>query len=39
MKFSHLVDYNKINIVPKNYAGNEARRLVLDYFLFLKQAL
>ena len=36
MKFVQLIEYCKINIFFKNYEENEARRLVLDLFLFYK---
>ena len=36
MKLGQLIDYNKRNIFL--YAENEARRLVLDLFLFFKYA-
>ena len=35
MKFGQLIEYNKRNIFLKNYAENEARRLVPNLFLFL----
>ena len=38
MKFGQLIEYNKRNIFFKNYAENEARRLVLDLFSFFKKA-
>ena len=38
MKFGHLIEYNKINIFSKNYAENEAGRLVPDLFLFFENA-
>ena len=34
MKLSQLIDYNKRNVFFKNYAGNEAGRLVPDIFYF-----
>ena len=34
MKFGQLIEYNKRNIFFKNYAENEARRLVSDLFIF-----
>ena len=34
MKFAQLIDYDKRNISFKNFAENEARRLVPDLFLF-----
>ena len=34
MKFGQLVKHSKRNIFFKNYAENEARRLVPDFFLF-----
>ena len=33
MKFGQLIEYNKRNIFFKNYAENQARRLVPDLFL------
>ena len=39
IKFHQLIEYPKRNIFFKNYAENEARKLVPDYFLFLKKAL
>ena len=36
MKFGQLIEYNKINTYLKNYAENEAGRLVPDLFLFFK---
>ena len=38
MKFGQLIEYNKRNFSFKNYAENEAGRLVPDLFLFLKKA-
>ena len=38
MKHGQLTEYNKRNIFFKNYAENEARRLVPDLFLFFKYA-
>ena len=38
MKFGQLIEYNEKNIFFKNYAENEARRIVLDLFLFFKKA-
>ena len=38
MKFGQLIEYNKRNIFFKNYAENEASRLVPDLFLFFKKA-
>ena len=37
MKFGQLRKYNR-NILFKDYAENEARRLVRDIFLFFKRA-
>ena len=34
MKLQQLIDYNKRNTFLKNYAENEARRLVPDLFIF-----
>ena len=36
MKFGQLIEYNQINTYLKNYAENEAGRLVPDLFLFFK---
>ena len=38
MKLGQLVDYNKRNICFKNYADNEAEKLIPDLFLFFKYA-
>ena len=38
MKLGQLTQYNKRNIIFKTYVKNEARRLVPDLFLFLKNA-
>ena len=38
MKFGQLIEYNKRNILLKNYAENEAGRLVPDLLLFFKKA-
>ena len=38
MKFGQLIEYNKRNIILQKYAENEAKRLVPDPFLFLKNA-
>ena len=38
MKFCQLIEYNKRNIFLKNYAENEAGRLVPDLFLFFQKA-
>ena len=37
MKFGQRIEYKKRNIFLKNYAENEAGRLVPDLFLFLKK--
>ena len=38
MKFDQFLEYNKRNIfLKKNYAINEARRLVSDFSLFFKK--
>ena len=37
MKLGQLLEYNKKNIFFKNYAKNEAGRLVPDLFLFFKK--
>ena len=35
MEFGQLIQYNKINIFPKNYAeAKEAERLAADHFSF-----
>ena len=34
MEFGQLIEYNKRNFFFKNYAKNEARKLVHDLFLF-----
>ena len=34
MKLGQLIDYNKRNVFFKNYARNEAGRLVPDIFYF-----
>ena len=40
MKYGQVIeDNNKRSIVPKNYAENEAGRLVADRFLCFKKAL
>ena len=39
MKFGQLIEYPKRNIFKKNYAKNEAGKLVPDRFLFFKKAL
>ena len=38
MKFGQSIEYNKRNIFFKNYAENEAGRLVPDLFLFSEKA-
>ena len=38
MKLGQLIEYNKRNIFLKNYAENEAGRLVPDLFLFFEKA-
>ena len=38
MKFGQLIEYNKGNMFLKNYAENEAGRLVLDLFFFFEKA-
>ena len=38
MKFGQLIQYNKRNIFFKNFAENEAGRLVPGLLLFLKKA-
>ena len=38
VKFGQLIEYKKRNIfLKKNYAEKETRRLVPDFFLFLKK--
>ena len=39
MKFGQLIEYNKRIFFFKNYAENEACRLVPEFFLFLKKSL
>ena len=38
MIFGQLIEYHKRNFFFKSYAGNEARKLVPDLFLFFKKA-
>ena len=38
MKFGQLIEYNKRIFFFKNYAENEACRLVPDLFLFYEKA-
>ena len=38
MKLGQLIQYNKRNIFPQNYAENEAGKLVPDLILFFKNA-
>ena len=38
MKLGQLIEYNKRNVFSKNYAKNEARRLVPDLFSCFKKA-
>ena len=38
MRFGQLIEYNKRSILLKNYAENEAGRLVPDLLLFFKKA-
>ena len=38
MKFGQLIEYNKRNIFLKKQAENAAEGLVLDFFLFFKNA-
>ena len=38
MKLGQLIEHSKRNIFFKNFAENEAGRLVLDHFLFFKNA-
>ena len=37
MKFGQLIEHAQRNIFVKNYAENEAGKLVTDRFLFLKK--
>ena len=39
MKFGQLIEYNKKNFFFKNYAENEAAKLVPDHFFLKKKAL
>ena len=39
MRFNQLIEYDKITMFFKNYAENEASRLVSDIFLFFKKTL
>ena len=39
MKFGQLIEYDRRNIFSKNYAENEAGRVVPDLFLFFKKSL
>ena len=39
MKYGHLIEYPKWNVFFKNYADNEAGKLVSDRSLFFKKAL
>ena len=39
MKFHQLIEHPKWNIFLKNYAENEAGKLVQDRFLFFKKVL
>ena len=38
MKLVQLIEYNKRNIILKNYAENETGRIVPDIFIFFKNA-
>ena len=38
MKFGQLIEHSKRNFFFKNYAENEARRLVPDFIVFQKKA-
>ena len=38
MKFGQLVEHNNRNFFFRNYAENEAGRLLADLFLFFKKA-
>ena len=37
MKFGQLIEYDRRNIFSKNYAENEAGRVVPDLLIFLKK--
>ena len=37
MKFDQFIEYNRNIFLKKNYAINEARRLVSDFSLFFKK--
>ena len=39
MKFGQLIEYPKEKFFKKNYAENEAGKLVPEHFLFFKKAL
>ena len=39
MKSGQLIEYPKKNIFKKNYADNEAEKLVSVHFLFFKKAI
>ena len=39
MKFGHLIEHPKRIFLFKNYAENEAGKLVPDHFLLFKKAL
>ena len=39
MKFGQLIEHNKKDIVSKNHAKNDVKRLVPDLFCFFKKAL
>ena len=39
MKSGQLIEYPKKNIFKKNYADNEAEKLVPVHFLFFKKAI
>ena len=39
MKFGQLIEYSKRIFYLKNYAENEAKKLVPDHFLFFEKAL
>ena len=39
LNFGQSIEYNKIKFFSKNYAQNEAEKLVQDLFMFFKKAL
>ena len=38
-KFCQLIEYNKRNIFLEKYTENEARRLLLDFYLFFNSLI